>query len=85
MKRFIAVVMMVAFLAPALMAQTYSVDAAKSTLGWTGEKVTGAHNGTVAIKDGMIKMNDANEMTGEFSIDMTSINCLDIDNEEYNG
>jgi len=85
MKRFIAIFMMAAFLAPALLAQTYNVDAAKSTLGWTGEKVTGAHNGTVAISSGMMKMDDENVLSGEFAIDMTSINCLDIESEEYNG
>lgn len=84
MKRFIAILMMAAFLSPALLAQTYNVDATKSTLGWTGEKVTGAHHGTVAISSGMFTMNDAKEMTGEFAVDMTSITNLDIESAEYN-
>jgi len=84
MKRILAILTMAALLSPVLFAQNYSVDAAKSTLGWTGEKVTGAHNGTVGIKSGMFKVDDAMKMTGEFEIDMTSIVVLDIENADYN-
>ncbi len=50
MKRIIAILTVAAFLSPVLFAQNYSVDATNSSLGWTGEKVTGAHNGTIGIK-----------------------------------
>ncbi|MEL6821664.1 MAG: YceI family protein [Calditrichota bacterium] len=84
MKRIISILTVAAFLSPVLFAQNYSVDATNSSLGWTGEKVTGAHNGTIGIKQGMFKVDDAMKMTGEFEIDMTSIVVLDIEDPGTN-
>ncbi|RCS27817.1 YceI family protein [Polaribacter sp. WD7] len=60
-----------------------NVDVAASTLYWKGTKPTGAHNGTVAIKDGDLLIEEGSIKGGEFVIDMTSIKVLDIpaDNE----
>jgi len=53
---------------------TYSFDAAKSTITWIGQKVTGKrHTGTLNIKGGSITMEGSNIKAGEITIDMNSI------------
>jgi polyisoprenoid-binding protein YceI len=52
---------------------TYNVDAAASTLNWTGSKITtGSHTGTIAITAGSLAVNDGAIESGSFTIDMTS-------------
>jgi len=43
-----------------------------------GKKVTGAHNGTIAVKEGEIFLTDGKLTGGKFVIDTTSIKILDI-------
>lgn len=49
-----------------------------SNIDWIGRKVTGAHNGTIAIKDGMLIFSNERLMGGRFVIDMQSIKILDV-------
>ena len=63
---------------------TYKVDPAGSNLAWDGKKVTGAHNGTVKIADGSIQVDKNKVVGGNIEIDMTSIQDLDIKDQEYN-
>lgn len=56
---------------------TYTVDAAKSTITWIGKKVTGSHNGTVALQSGTLAVNGKSVTGGTFVIDMTSIKDAD--------
>jgi len=70
----------VLFLSAPLFAQTYAVDGAKSTLEWTGSKITGVHTGNVQISKGKL-VNDEGKFSGNFTIDMTSINCTDLEGE----
>jgi len=56
---------------------TYTVDASKSTIAWVGKKVTGSHNGTIALKSGTLNVNGKNVTGGGFIIDMTSIKDAD--------
>ena len=56
----------------------YKIVAAQSNIDWTGGKVTGSHNGTIAIKDGTLVLNDGKLTSGEFVVDTTSIKILDI-------
>ena len=59
-------------------AQTkYSVNTEKSNLEWLGEKVTGKHNGTIALKSGSL-MVDGESITGSFVVDMTSLKNSDL-------
>lgn len=60
------------------------VDTKTSKLGWLAKKVTGQHNGEVIIKSGSLEIDNNTLTGGEFVINMTSINVLDITNEEYN-
>lgn len=63
---------------------TVTIDTAKSTLKWTGEKVTGSHNGVVAIKSGTAKLDGSNLVGGEFEMGMKSIAVKDLEDPSYN-
>ncbi|QIL40148.1 YceI family protein [Pedobacter sp. HDW13] len=56
---------------------TYTVDAAKSTITWVGKKVTGSHNGTIALQSGSLAVNGKSVTGGTFTIDMNSIKDAD--------
>ena len=55
-----------------------------STVIWTGSKPTGSHTGNVTLKDGHLLFDHGNLVGGEFTIDMTSITCTDIESETKN-
>ena len=59
-------------------AKTLNVDAASSSMNWEGSKVTGKHNGTVAIKSGTVQLKGNEVVGGSFVIDMNSINTTDL-------
>lgn len=47
---------------------------------WKGYKVTGSHEGTVAVQYGDLKINDAGVLTGVYvKMDMTKMICTDLD------
>lgn len=54
------------------------VDATKSTINWVGKKVTGAHEGTINLKEGKLIFNGKKLVGGNFTVDMTSINTTDL-------
>lgn len=57
------------------------VDVATSKVQWKGTKVTGAHEGTIAIKEGTL-MVDAGKVTGgTFVLDMNTISSTDLEGE----
>ncbi len=56
----------------------FEIVSAQSSINWTGKKVTGAHNGTIAIKSGTLTLNDGKLSNGNFIIDTTSIVILDV-------
>src|SRR6266480_3762870 len=56
----------------------FRIIAAQSNIDWTGRKVTGAHNGTIAIKEGTLVLHDGKLTGGTIVVDMTSIKILDI-------
>lgn len=51
---------------------------------WKGYKVTGSHEGTIAIKSGFLNFNADQLIGGEFTIDMTTISSTDLVGE-YKG
>ena len=69
---FVAVIALSAFTNP-IKPVNYTVDAAKSTITWVGKKVTGSHNGTIAIQSGTLAVNGKSVTGGTFTIDMNSI------------
>ncbi|HKK81215.1 MAG TPA: YceI family protein, partial [Prolixibacteraceae bacterium] len=62
-----------------LSAQKFTVDTDKSTLEWTGKKVTGQHNGYIDLTEGSFILKNNRITNGMFVIDMTSITNEDLD------
>jgi polyisoprenoid-binding protein YceI len=58
--------------------QKFKIVSAKSNIDWVGKKVIGAHNGTIAVKDGELILNAGKLVGGKFIADTTSIKILDI-------
>ena len=58
--------------------QKFKIVSTQSNIDWVGKKVTGAHNGTIAVKEGEIILNDGKLTGGRFTIDTTSIKILDV-------
>ena len=75
---------LLAFVTLSTTAQTKKVDAAKSTINWVGKKVTGAHEGTINLKEGALIFKGKKLVGGNFTVDMTSINTTDLTGE-YKG
>jgi len=74
-----------AFTSPKASNVNYSIDTKASTASWLAKKVTGQHEGGVAISKGNIVSDGKNITGGSFEIDMTTISCTDITDKEYNG
>ena len=55
-----------------------------SQVKWTGKKVTGEHNGSIAIKEGTLNLHDGKFSGGTVVMDMTSITCEDLKDKTYN-
>ena len=58
--------------------QKFEVVSAQSNIDWIGRKVTGKHNGTIAIKAGTLLFTDEQLSGGSFVIDTNSIRILDV-------
>lgn len=56
----------------------FEIVSSNSSVEWTGRKVTGAHNGTIGIKNGNFIFNDGKIKGGNIVIDTTSIKILDV-------
>ncbi|MBP8887463.1 MAG: YceI family protein, partial [Flavobacterium sp.] len=80
MKNFksIALALVVVLSTLSVTAQTKKVDTAKSTINWTGKKVTGQHEGTINIKDGALVFKGKKLVGGTFNVDMNSIVVTDL-------
>ena len=64
--------------------KTVAVDAKASKIHWLAKKVTGQHEGTIAITTGSLAVSGTKVSGGTFTIDMKSIVCTDITDAEYN-
>ena len=64
--------------------QQFTIIPSKSKIEWTGKKVTGAHHGTIAIKQGEFILNGGKITDGSFIADTTSIKILDITDPDTN-
>lgn len=58
--------------------KNFEIVSAQSNIGWIGRKITGAHNGTIAIKNGSLTLTDNKLTGGKFIIDTTTITILDV-------
>jgi polyisoprenoid-binding protein YceI len=64
--------------------KNFKVNSEKSLVEWIGRKVTGAHNGTIEVKEGTFTFENSNLSSGKFVIDTKSIKILDIEDPETN-
>ncbi len=58
--------------------QKFEIVSTQSNIDWVGKKVTGAHNGTIAVKEGELILNGGKLIGGRFVIDTISIKILDV-------
>ncbi|MFN7729893.1 MAG: YceI family protein [Bdellovibrio sp.] len=65
---------------PGSAVMTLKVDAAKSEVKWTGQKVLvkSAHTGTIKVKSGELEWKDNTITKGNFVIDMASLSNTDL-------
>lgn len=56
----------------------FNIVSTQSNIDWVGRKVTGAHNGTIGIKEGSLLFDNDHLIGGRFVADTTSIKILDI-------
>ncbi|MBV7532335.1 YceI family protein [Chitinophaga sp. sic0106] len=64
--------------------QKFAIVTTQSNIDWVGKKVTGAHNGTIGIKQGEITLTDGKLAGGKFVVDTTSIKILDVKDTALN-
>lgn len=60
------------------------VDAKASTIAWKGYKVIGSHEGQISLNNGFLEFENGALSGGEFTMDMSSIVCTDLEGE-YKG
>lgn len=60
----------------------YKVDTAASNIAWVGSKPTEDHTGNISLSSGMVTVNGETLESGEFTIDMTSIEVTDLEGEK---
>ena len=65
-------------------AKEYKVITASSTLAWEAKKVTGQHNGTIAIADGTLAVDHKKIAGGKITVDMNTIVDVDLTDAGYN-
>ncbi len=58
--------------------QKFEIISAQSNIDWVGKKVTGTHNGNIAIKAGSLTLTDGKLTGGKIKVDTASIKILDI-------
>lgn len=66
-------------------ATTVSVNTDASAIEWVGTKVTGRHNGSLALSEGALELADGGLVGGSFTIDMNSLTVLDDAGEKLQG
>lgn len=64
--------------------KNFKVNKENSTIEWIGRKVTGAHNGTIDVKEGNFIFGEGKPISGKFTIDTLNIKILDIEDAETN-
>jgi len=62
----------------------YITELDKSTITWKGFAPTKSHNGYIKISEGYLTLNDNKISGGNFIIDMTTIEDLSLEDEQYN-
>jgi len=64
---------------------SYEIDTKESKVYWTAGKITGSsHTGHILIAVGTVNVKGKSVSSASLNIDLNSIVCTDIENEEYN-
>jgi polyisoprenoid-binding protein YceI len=58
-------------------AQIQKINITKSTIVWTGKKITGEHSGSLQFKEGSLTYTKKKLSKGSFTVDMTTLNNTD--------
>lgn len=58
---------------------SYKANVAESVVAWKGNKPTGSHNGVLKIQNGIFDIENGILKAGEFTIDMNTITCTDLE------
>lgn len=77
----IAAILLVSF---SSFAQSVDLNKDSGKILWEGKKIGGSHNGAIDIKSGNLTFENSMLKAAHVVIDMNSIVCYDIENEEYN-
>tara|TARA_Y100001970_G_scaffold291339_1_gene428120 strand:- start:639 stop:1307 length:669 start_codon:yes stop_codon:yes gene_type:complete len=65
-----------------LISGNYIINHESSIVFWEGGKLSGStHDGDILLKSGDIIISESKNISGNFIVDMTTMNCLDIANE----
>ena len=63
----------------------FAANLTKSSFHWKGTKLIGeGHHGTIKLKESKVKVKDKKFVSGEFVMDMDSIDCDDLDGKWKN-
>ncbi|WP_418511691.1 YceI family protein [Corallibacter sp.] len=81
MKRITLAIIAFATFTTTMNAQEKNVSTTESKINWKGYKVGGSHEGTIALKSGILTFDNDVLTGGTFTIDMTSINTTDLTGE----
>jgi polyisoprenoid-binding protein YceI len=84
MKAKLLLVAILAVVVGSANAQELKVDVSKSTLQWTGKKVTGEHTGKIGLKEGTFTLKNNKFTAGKFVINMNSLTNEDLPAGEWN-
>jgi polyisoprenoid-binding protein YceI len=58
--------------------QKFEIVSTQSNIVWVGRKINGAHNGTIAVKEGELVLHDDKLAAGKIIADISSVKILDI-------
>lgn len=81
MKKLVLMFMASALMASGAFAQQLNISSKKSSVKWTGTKLSGEHFGTIGVKNGTLVMDDGKLSAVNITMDMSSILCTDIEGD----
>ncbi len=56
----------------------HQIDVEQSKVEWTGRNLTGAHSGTIKLREGSIEIESGRPVRGSFTLEMRDIECADL-------
>ncbi|WP_298365376.1 YceI family protein [uncultured Lutibacter sp.] len=80
----VTIIALVTFSFTSIKKEQKDIKIENSKLVWKGYKVAGSHTGTIALQAGSLHFNQDKLVGGEFTINMASITCTDLEGE-YKG